>query len=309
MKKTLGSILIVVLVVVGIILLVQSNKKESIEGLGVPQEAAVASALGTEIPVDFIDSVPDCINSVGPAANGGCYVNTCSGAVYVGTHNFSYASVNNCVDEDSWDGWDGGYSGEEWGCLANECLNHGVDIGDFSDMISQADFSRKSVSDEDVTNIDSIPYCIESVSANGSEGGSSCTVQTCDDGYVVGNGALSTAQISQCTGSDTIPADPSYTQLGCLASECINYTSMSPVEQTTEAFDYIKKFDTFTNGSQNPVVFLIESQLKERGYFSGNPDMILDMMAIQGIRKFQTDNKLQSTGRLDNKTLEYLFFR
>jgi hypothetical protein len=310
MKKTLGSILILAVVVAIAVFVIRLNNQEVSEEVLSSQEASAISAFGLIIEDDII-SIPDCISSVAPITNGpGCAVTTCGGGVSVGAHSFTNASIALCVSLDEWsyEGWGGDYSQETWGCLANQCLNHSSDDGLFS-SIQQVAFDRRSTDMiDDIINIDSVPECIDSISSNHPEAGG-CVVYGCG-GTLVGEGPLSSNQINNCTGLSYIPADVTEAQLGCLAHECLYYTGINtPINVTTQAFDYIKEFETLTNGSKNPVIFLVESKLRERGYFPGNPDMVFDMMAIQGIRRFQSDNKLQPTGRLDNTTLEYLFFR
>lgn len=323
MKKTIISTIVVAVFIAVVIFIINKNQiNNSVSEI--PQEANVASVANPFVPIDDIDPIPSCIESVNPVSSGGCAVQNCSGQITLGSHNFSLASIALCVPMDSWEGWDSSYTPSQYGCLANQCLNHSTDLLGIN--TTQAMTSNLAVSDmkppvnvfEKTNNpteadivdidIDPIPSCVDDISSAHPEAGGACVVYSCNGGTTVGAGPLSSAQINNCTGQDTIPSNTTSEQLGCLASECLYYTGIADeLYDTTNALMYERRFSNFGNGSQDPIVLQLERQLSQKGFFIGTPNTTFDQATIRAMQNFQRSAGLRVTGVLDATTFNLLF--
>lgn len=266
----------------------QTRNNEDIAYYPINQVANVVSAFDTaNNPLGGV--IPGCIGSVNNSSNSdNCVVTNCDGATYVGNDSLSESDVFGCIEEEYWDGFSGSYTQEEMGCLASQCLNHGTDpLSSFSNSV----LPTKADTDEQ---LDGVPDCIENVNPNS---GWTCTVTTCGGGTVDGDNPLSDNQVTSCMGDEPIE-NATEAQLGCLANECLNHTSVSEVPMSA--------LESLQPGQSNPTIYVVEIELKEKGFFILAPDTVYGYSTIEAIKMFQRSVGLPMTGMLDKVTLERL---
>jgi|GEM_PF-2408072 len=307
--RKLVLIIVFVFVVLAFISMGKESQDENLVVMyPITQVASVASVVSPKVDNENL-IIPGCISSVQNALNtDACVVNDCNGGVHVGLGLLNQSDVFACVSEEYWDGFEGSYDAEEWGCLANRCLNHttAYSVGVMTEETKKSpdNVSLKNI-ENPVTSAVTIPDCIESVS-NAPTPLQTCRVQDCDFGIISGNGPLSQGQFDQCLSGNPL-GNATYEQLGCLADECLNFTeSPKPVN-----YDSIyPNYDFLTIGSNDPIIFTVEYELKQKGLFNLlKPDTVFGYRTLESVKVFQASVGLKSTGKLDSETLAKLFVK
>lgn len=311
MKKTLGSILILAVVVAVAVFVIRLNNQEvsEVEVLET-QSANVSRSLvsnkSNSANGDVVSVIKNdisnhgnrglgCNRSVSGAwgANGNCFVVFSNCSVMDGVRPLTSNDFNHCDNASS------GNSEAFQSCLESQCLGHDIDI---QNTIS-VDVNRKLSSGVNNTGIEIVVTedsldnaCLYAINGGNSATGQNCSVTYPDCTTIEGVTVITDNDLINCDGPD---------YMSCLENICLPPTGTG-IEDILPSDEGIKISLTLNPGTIHPLVLSVERYLAEKGFFTLTPDQVFGYKTLDAIKAFQTANRLPVTGSLDSKTINLL---